>query len=283
MPAGRALVKGGGEVGTAVALELWRAGWQVVVAELPRPTVLRRQLSVAEAAYSGEVWRDGVRVVRAPDAATLEVLLLGYAAPGTLPAQRTAPLPLYVGPLAAALAILQPTLIVDARMRRAGPPERQTGEAPLVVGLGPLLRAGKDVDVVVETCPGPALGEVIWTGTAQPHAPLRSHGDPSFTEQYAYAPAAGLWRTERRIGEEVAAGALLGTLDGAAVRAPTAGSLRGLVHDRVAVPARLKLAAVHPGDWQRKEAGIGHRAATIAASVLALAEQQAVLAAAVAS
>jgi hypothetical protein len=39
------------------------------------------------------------------------------------------------------------------------------------------------------------------------------------------------------------------------------------------VGAGVKLAAVHPGNWQRKEAGIGYRAAAIAASVLALVEQ----------
>ncbi len=271
MQAGRALVKGGGEVGSAVALALWRAGWSVVVAELPRPTVLRRQLSLAEAAYAGEVWRAGVRVLRAPDVATLEVLLLGGGPPAALP--------LYVGPLAPALDALQPAVVVDARMRRDAPPERQVGQAPLVIGLGPLLRAGRDVDVVVETCPGPALGAAMWIGTAQPHKRLQRTGDLDGAEQYAYAPTAGEWRTERAIGDDVAAGALLGTLGGAPVRAPIAGSLRGLVHDQVVVPAGLKVAAVHPGDWQRKEAGIGHRAATIAASVLALAQQQAVLAA----
>ena len=71
----------------------------------------------------------------------------------------------------------------------------------------------------------------------------------------------------------VAAAAVLGTLDGECLRAPIAGCLRGLVHDGVPVAAGLKLAAIHPGDWQRKEAGIGYRAATIAARVLALAEE----------
>src|SRR5438067_9124553 len=114
----RALVKGGGELGTAVALGLWRAGWQVVVAELERPTVLRRQLSLAEAAYVGQVWRGGVRAERAPDAAALERLLhpTTFRRPdadqGVEPA-----LPLFVGPLAAALGVLRPTVVIDARMR----------------------------------------------------------------------------------------------------------------------------------------------------------------------
>jgi xanthine dehydrogenase accessory factor len=280
----RALVKGGGEVGSAVALRLWRAGWQVVVVELERPTVLRRQLSVAEAAYVGQLWRGEVRVERAADAAALERLLRPVAGRSSAGDPRAEPaLPLFVGMLAVARAVLDPAVVVDARMRRGAPPERQRGEAPLVIGLGPGLRAGEDVDVVVETCPGPALGQALWSGAALPHRPLPRGGDRDAAEQYAYAPAAGRWRTARAIGEVVAAGALLGTVDAVAVPAPCAGRVRGLVHDGLVVPACLKVAAVHPGDWRHKEAGIEHRTAAIAATVLGLAEQHAASPAAVAS
>jgi xanthine dehydrogenase accessory factor len=254
-----ALVKGGGELGTAVALALWRVGWQVVVGELPRPTVLRRQLSLAEAAFAGSVTREGVvarRVTAPPEAVAL--------------AQAPTKIPLYVGPLSAIVATLRPALVVDARMRRGVVPERQRREAPMVVGLGPELVAGEHVDFVIETCPGPDLGRVIAIGVARPHAALpRTPG--SAAEEYVRAAHAGLWRTERAIGDIVAERELLGSLEGKPVHAPVAGCVRGLVHDHLAAPAGLKLAAVHPGDWRRKEAGIGNRAAVIAASVVALA------------
>src|SRR5579884_69540 len=221
-----ALVKGGGELGTAVALALWRAGWRVVVAELPRPTVLRRQLSLAEAAFCGAVTRDGVRARRVAAPAEAVVLL------------------------------------------------RVPQSLPLVVGLLPELLAGRDVDWVIETCPGPDLGRVIGVGAARPHAPL-PRGAGSAAEEYVRAPHAGLWRTDRAIGDEVAAGERLGWLDAASLRAPVAGCLRGLVHDGVTVPAGAKLVAVHPGDWRRKESGIGQRAAAVAASVLQLAATRA--------
>ncbi|HLH24556.1 MAG TPA: hypothetical protein VK066_18700 [Chloroflexota bacterium] len=258
-----ALVKGGGELGTAVALALWRAGWRVVVAELPRPTVLRRQLSLAEAAFCGAVTRDGVRARRVAAPAEAVVLL---RVPQSLP--------LYVGPLPELLRSWRPALVVDARMRRGVAPERQRHEAPLVVGLGPELVAGRDVDWVIETCPGPDLGRVIGVGAARPHAPL-PRGAGSAAEEYVRAPHAGLWRTDRAIGDEVAAGERLGWLDAASLRAPVAGCLRGLVHDGVTVPAGAKLVAVHPGDWRRKESGIGQRAAAVAASVLQLAATRA--------
>jgi xanthine dehydrogenase accessory factor len=261
------LVEGGGEVGTAVALCLWHAGWPVVVCELPRPLVLRRHLSVAEAAFVGAVVRDGVRAVRVtrPEAAAA---LLAWRSARPRVASRAA-LPVYIGPCAAALARLRPAVVVDARMRR-GAAEAQRGLAPLVIGLGPGFRAGETVDVVVETCPGPTLGQVLWEGAARPHVSRSCLAGRESAERYAYAPRAGLWRTARTIGDRVAAGEPLGTLAGAPVYAPAAGCLRGLVHDAVLVPAGQKLAAVHPGDWQRKEAGISWRAAAIAASVAAL-------------
>jgi xanthine dehydrogenase accessory factor len=165
-------------------------------------------------------------------------------------------------------------------MRRGGAPAPQRGQAPLVVGLGPELVAGDTVDAVVETCPGPDLGRVIWHGAALPHQPLQRPAGSQGAESYVHAPTAGLWRTDRAIGDAVAAGAVLGRLDGQPIRAPVAGSLRGLVHDALAVPAGLKVAAVHPGNWEAKEAGIGYRAAAIATSVLAVAEQHAVVPAA---
>src|SRR5215207_3073259 len=202
-----ALVKGGGEVGTAVALGLWRAGWAVVVAELPRPTVLRRQLSLAEAAFAGEVTRQGVLVKRVTSAAAAAELLAARAA-----------LPLYVGDAAEAARLLKPALVVDARMRRHLLAEDQRGEAPLVVGLGPGLCAGGNVDAVIETSPGPLLGQVLWQGAALPHVSRQRPEGEAPAEEYAYAPRAGLWRTPLAIGQTVAAGALLGTLDGEFVR-----------------------------------------------------------------
>lgn len=254
-----AIVEGGGDVGSAVALALWRAGWGVVVCELPRPTVLRRQLSVAEAAFSGRVVRDGVAVVRGD--------LAEVAA--RLARRDSVPLVLVDGP--SATAALAPAVVVDARFQRGVAGGVPRGAAPLVVGLGPGLRAGEDVDVVVETLPGPELGRVYWEGATRPHTPLPAPRDRARAEQFVRASAAGLWRTERAIGDLLEAGALLGTLDGAPALAPVDGCLRGLVHDAVPVPAGQRLAAVHPGDWARKEAGIAARAAAIAAQVVALA------------
>jgi xanthine dehydrogenase accessory factor len=258
-----AVVKGGGELGTAVALALGRAGWHVVVTELPRPTVLRPQLSLAEAAFAGMVRRDDWCAVRASAPSEAVALL-----------RQPATIPLYLGSSIELLQTIRPALVVDARMRRGVEPERQRHEAPRVIGLGPRLIAGEHVDLVIETCPGSDLGRVVRVGAARPHVPLprRAHGT---AEEYVRAPSAGLWRTTRAIGDLVRAGDVLGWLDGEALRAPVDGCVRGLVHDAVSAPAGLKVATVHPGDWQRKEAGISHRAKTVASVVATLAGETA--------
>jgi xanthine dehydrogenase accessory factor len=251
-----ALVKGGGELGTAVALALWRAGWRVIVNELIQPTVLRRQLSLAEAAFTGSVAHGGAVAVRVSTVAEAVALV-----------EAAATIPLYLGPLPRRLTGLRPSLVVDARLRRGVPPEGQRGEAAITIGLGPDLVAGQHVDFVIETCPGPDLGRVIAVGAARPHTPLpRSAGHAA--EEYVRAPCDGRWHTQREIGDTITQGAVLGWLGSEPLRAPVPGRLRGLVHDAVPVPAGLKLAAVHPGNWQRKEAGIVYRATTIAASVV---------------
>src|SRR5689334_13158434 len=55
-----AVVKGGGDLATGVAYRLFRAGFQVVVTEIPRPTVVRRTVAFAEAVYAGECQVEGV-------------------------------------------------------------------------------------------------------------------------------------------------------------------------------------------------------------------------------
>ena len=170
-------MKGGGELGTAVALALWRSGWRVVVTELPQPTVLRRQLSLADAAFTGAVARDGALALPVTTAAEAVALV-----------QAPATIPLYLGPLSGLLEELRPSLVVDARLRRGVPPEGQRGEAPLVIGLGPDLVAGQHVDFVIETCPGPDLGRVIADGAARPHTPLSPLPRPSSRRRLSARP-----------------------------------------------------------------------------------------------
>ena len=53
-------IRGGGDLATGVAYRLFRAGFPVVILELPQPLVIRRAVAFAQAVYSGEVEVEGV-------------------------------------------------------------------------------------------------------------------------------------------------------------------------------------------------------------------------------
>ena len=47
------VVRGGGDMATAVVQRLWRAGFRVLVLECEKPSAIRRQVAVSEAVYEG--------------------------------------------------------------------------------------------------------------------------------------------------------------------------------------------------------------------------------------
>ena len=61
------LVRGVGDIGSAVAHRLFREGYGVVIHDDPKPTMTRRGMAFADAAFDGHAVLDGVRAVRADD------------------------------------------------------------------------------------------------------------------------------------------------------------------------------------------------------------------------
>lgn len=251
------LVKGAGDVGSAVAQVLHAAGYAVVLVEGADPSTARRGMSFAEAIFVGRAELEDVvaRRVSGPEAA-LDLLAEGQA------------LPVLVGEPGAAVRALAPAVTVDARMRKREQPEAQLGEAALTVGLGPGFRAGETTDLIVETNWGPNLGLVLEHGeceayTGQPRAVLGYA-----RERYSYAPRAGLWRSELAIGAAVRAGQTLGTVDGEPLRAAIDGVVRGLTRDGVRVATGAKVADVDPRGEQAETTGITERPRRIADGVL---------------
>jgi hypothetical protein len=56
----KALVRGGGDLASGVVYRLRRVGMQVMVVELPQPTVIRRAVAFASALYEGVVEIEGI-------------------------------------------------------------------------------------------------------------------------------------------------------------------------------------------------------------------------------
>jgi xanthine dehydrogenase accessory factor len=218
----RVLVRGGGEMASAAARLLFRCGFKVAVLEIAAPLAVRRRVSFAEAVRAGSASVEDVegRRVSAED---LLACLAGAAF-----------VPVVVDPEAECLGWMDAAVLVDARMakRNLG---TQRSQAPLVIGVGPGFVAGGDVHAVVETQRGPDLGRVIWSGTAEDDS-----GSPTpvlgfANERVLRAPHSGCFHADCAIGDVVAAGARVGSLDGAPVVSAIGGVVRGLLEVGVKV------------------------------------------------
>lgn len=250
------LIRGSGDVGSAVAHLLLRSGHRVVIHDIALPAAPRRGMAFADAIFDGACELAGVGARRVDDARLLRDDAAGAVLLTTVRLQT-------------ALAALEPDVLVDARMRKRAQPERQRGLAPLTIGMGPNFVAGETTDLAIETQWGDHLGSVV------EHGPTRSLGgeprdfDGHARDRFIYAPVAGVMRTQAQIAQRVRAGEAVATIGHEQLRAPLDGILRGLVHDGVPVDAGAKVLEVDPRGDVSKVVGIGVRPARIADGVLA--------------
>jgi xanthine dehydrogenase accessory factor len=252
-------VRGSGDVGSAVAIELFRAGHQVVVHDRSKPAHPRRGTAITDALFEGRVERWGVLAKHAKSLDSLEYMLKCHRA-----------VPVVDCDFEGLLRTIKPDVLVDARLNKRTTPETQRGLAPLTIGLGPNFVAGETTDVVVETAYGDDLGKVIRSGRARDFAgepmQLGGHG----RERFVYAPTGGTFRTTVDIGMRVVTGEVVGEIDDVPVRAPVAGRLRGLPHAGARIEQGMKIVEVDASETGEAIRAIAERPRRIAASVLTI-------------
>jgi xanthine dehydrogenase accessory factor len=228
------ILRGGGDLATGAAARLHRAGFPLIVLELPEPLVVRRSVALASAVNDGEMAVEDLRARRVGSAAAAAELAL------------TGAIPVLVAPeLEPVLAVLpRPAqVVVDARVAKRNLDTRR-GQAPLVVALGPGFTADADCDAVVETMRGHGLGRVIWQGAALPNTGAPGIIGGRGAERVLRAPTAGRTEWQRAIGDLVAEGDILGHIAGEPVVAPFAGVVRGLIAPGTSVTAGMKVGDV---------------------------------------
>ena len=234
------LIRGGGDLATGVAHRLHRAGFTVMITELPQPLAVRRAVSFAEAVYAGRVTVEGVTAHLAPD----PMVGMAYTVMGEIP--------VVVDADDSVLARMRPPIVVDARLAKRNLGTRLT-DAKLVIGLGPGFTAGVDCHAVVETNRGHNLGRVYWEGSAEPNT-----GEPEPVRGVAgqrvlRAPRDGEFKGRVEIGDSVKAGDVLAEVvnplqgvDSGPIRAQFDGVVRGLLHDGLRVTAGMKVGDLDP-------------------------------------
>ena len=256
------IIRGGGDLATGVAYRLHKAGFPLIITELPQPLVVRRTVALATAVLQGEITVEDLHARLVAD--LQEALNLAFT--GTTIPILVAP---NIDPLISNLEILRSedyaqndesqvsslqfpvsnnpqspiSVLIDARMAKRNI-DTHIDQALLVVALGPGFTAGVDCHAVVETKRGHRLGRVIWDGAALPNTGTPGMVAGKGKERVLRAPVAGRvdWRLE--IGDLVEADELLGVVDGNEIRAPFDGVVRGLIAPGTQVPKGLKIGDV---------------------------------------
>jgi xanthine dehydrogenase accessory factor len=251
------LVRGSGDVGSAVAYTLFKADYAVVIHDSAEPSATRRKMAFCDAIFDGRAALAGVSAQLLNDRSELTARLAAHdlVALTTLDISQVLP-------------ILRPEVLVDARMRKHDQPEIQIALAPFTIGLGPNFIAGEIVHAAIETGWNKELGKIIWHGATRP-----LEGEPQTIagharDRYVYSPAAGTFRTALQIGDMVSAEQEVARVDEIPLLAPIDGILRGLTHDSVPVVRKTKVIEVAPRGAQAQITGIAERPKRIAQGVL---------------
>jgi len=227
------IIKGGGDLATAVAHRLFKVGFPVIITELEKPMMVRQNVSFASCVYENEWTVEGVTSVLAGDENELWSII------------REGKIPLMVDPQCRIRSRVKPAIIVDGILAKRNSGTCQT-DAPIVIALGPGFCAGEDVHRVVETQRGHNLGKVILSGRAAPNTGIPGEIMGYSSERIIRASNRGIVKNHLRIGSNVEKGDLVCFVDGNPEISQISGIVRGLIHDGTLVRKYEKIGDIDP-------------------------------------
>ena len=249
------LIKGGGEMASGVVLRLVRSGFRVCITEIPEPLAVRRAVSFCEAVFAGRTKVEG---------------LVGKRVSGREEIQRcweNGEVPVLIDPGCTVRKVLSPDVLVDAILAKRNTGTAK-GDAPLVIGLGPGFRAGRDVHIVIETNRGHRLGRVIEEGEAEPDTGIPGDVGGYTWERVLRAPVGGKFLGKKRIGDHIEKGEVVAEVEDVPLKATISGVLRGILHDGLTAEPNMKVADVDPRAARENCLTVSDKARAIAGGVL---------------
>ncbi len=229
------IVRGGGELGTAVAHRMHRVGYKVLLLEQSRPSALRREISFSDAVYDGEKTVERVTCVCAENLKTA----LSLTAAGKVT--------MLVDPTGRYVRKFPPHILVNTLDGKEDEARRSL-PAVFRIGLGAGYCAQDDVDCVIETARSYDLGRIIHNGRCrrwQTTEDVRDDGG------FLRAETSGIFKSPHTISHIFRADDLVGEIyddrgQTVPVYTPIAGVLRGIIHDNYHVTTGVALAEIDP-------------------------------------
>jgi xanthine dehydrogenase accessory factor len=227
------IVRGAGDIASAVCHRFMKSGFMVVASEIAKPTVVRRTVSFAEAVFENEFEVEGIKakkVLFVKDA--FNQLQKGF-------------LPILIDPDLKCLHEIKPDVLIDATLAKKNMGIHMN-MASLVIGLGPGFTAGKDVHAVVETKRGHYLGKVYYQGCAESNTGVPGEIAGFSSERVLRSPCSGKIKSYKKIGDKVKKGDVICKVENHDIKTTIDGVLRGLIKDGLFVNEGLKIGDVDP-------------------------------------
>lgn len=251
------IVRGGGELGTAAAHRLHRAGYPVLILEKSRPSALRRELSFSDAVYDGEKTVERVTCVCAENLKTA----LSLTAAGRVT--------MLVDPTGRYVRKFPSHVLVNSLDGREDESRRQL-PADFRIGLGAGYCAREDVNCVVETIRGYSLGRIIYNGRCR----IRQTTEDAIADGgFLRAPTDGMFKSPHTISHIFRAGDTVAEVfddwgQTVPIVTPVGGVLRGIIHDNYRVSSGMAVAEIDPRTEPSHCSLISDKARCISGSVL---------------
>lgn len=227
------LIKGAGDLASGVAARLHRAGMDVVMTDIAQPTAVRRTVAFCQCVYDGAATVEGITARRVETAQQAKDCL----ARGEIP--------VLVDPENRIRTQLPFDAEVDGILAKHNI-NTKIDDAPIVLALGPGFTAKVDCHGVIETKRGHYLGRVIEEGSAIPDTGVPGDIGGYSTQRIIRACRDGIFHPVAQIGDTVAEGDVVATVDGQPVYALMPGTVRGMLPDGLAVTEGMKSGDIDP-------------------------------------
>lgn len=249
------IIKGAGDLATGVAHKLYRSGFPVIMTEVNEPNCVRRNVSFANCIYE-DTWEvEGIRAKRATNLENIMDIMDKNM------------IPVLIDKECNIMKQIKPLVLVDAILAKRNT-NTSKDNAPIVIGLGPGLEAGKDVDIVIETNRGHNLGRLIFEGYTSPDTGIPGELEGYTVERVLRATSTGTIHTIKEIGSIVSKDEVIALIDQEEIKASINGIIRGLIYNGTKVNKGMKIGDIDPRMDINSLYTISEKARCIAGGVL---------------
>ncbi len=225
-------IRGAGEIGSATAVSLTKAGFKVILSEINPPLAIRRSVTFSDAIIDGETSVAGILGKHICINQFDKMIHTDF-----IPIFNDDP---------ENIRSISPTILVDARMIKSYY-ENYRGWADHVIGFGPGFSANQNCHTVIETMRGHNLGKIISEGEPMKNTDIPGSIGGESNRRVLYASNKGKLKWTVDFGDMVEEKQCLGTIDYTTeILAPFSGLVRGLIHPSVPMKPGLKIADVDP-------------------------------------